>query len=88
MNSGHEQCVTSSHLYNANFVDLFVRSSNTRAIDMYTKLGYAAYRRVLGYYSGANPEDGIDMRKAMPRDVEKVSMVPLDHPITPEELEW
>ena len=80
--------LTTSHLYNANFVDLFVRSSNNRAIGMYEKLGYKVYRRVLGYYSGANPEDGLDMRKAMERDKDKKSMVPMDHPITPEELEW
>ena len=29
-----------------------------------------------------------DMRKALPRDVTKSSVIPLDHPITPEELEW
>jgi N-terminal acetyltransferase B complex catalytic subunit len=80
--------LTTSHLYNANFVDLFVRSSNNRAIGMYEKLGYKVYRRVLGYYSGVNPEDGLDMRKAMERDKDKKSMVPMDHPITPEELEW
>jgi hypothetical protein len=34
------------------FVDLFVRVSNTLAINMYKKFGYAEYRRVLGYYSG------------------------------------
>lgn len=52
------------------------------------RFGYTIYRRVLGYYSGPNPEDGLDMRKALPRDKEKASMVPLDHPITPDELEW
>lgn len=38
--------------YNGYFVDLFVRVSNTVAIDMYTKFGYTVYRRVLGYYGG------------------------------------
>ena len=51
----------------AYFVDLFVRKSNKLAIDMYTKFGYVTYRRVLGYYSGENPEDALDMRKALPR---------------------
>jgi N-terminal acetyltransferase B complex catalytic subunit len=37
---------------NSFFVDLFVRVSNQVAIDMYSKLGYSVYRRVLGYYSG------------------------------------
>lgn len=43
------------------FVDLFVRSSNYQAIEMYRKLGYSVYRRVLDYYTGAMPEDGLGM---------------------------
>jgi len=38
--------------YNAYFVDLFVRVSNTLAIRMYENFGYSVYRQVLGYYSG------------------------------------
>ncbi len=53
---------------------------------MYSKLGYFTYRQVLGYYCGE--EDGLDMRKAMNRDIDKKSMVPLGRPILPEELEW
>ncbi|GMI76088.1 NatB catalytic subunit [Hibiscus trionum] len=70
----------------AYFVDLFVRASNTPAIKMYEKLGYVIYRRVLRYYSGE--EDGLDMRKALSRDVEKKSVIPLKRPITPDELEY
>ncbi|OQR70344.1 N-alpha-acetyltransferase 20-like, partial [Tropilaelaps mercedesae] len=58
------------------FVDLFVRQSNAIAIDMYKRLGYIIYRRVIGYYSssGSNPdEDGFDMRKALSKDVDKQS---------------
>lgn len=73
-------------VYNAYFVDLFVRVSNALAITMYNNLGYTVYRRVLGYYAGE--EDAYDMRKAMPRDVAQESVVPLPHPVTPEELEW
>jgi hypothetical protein len=54
---------------NAFFVDLFVRASNSLAIQMYEKFGYVTYRRVLGYYSGELPEDALDMRKALPRCV-------------------
>ncbi|KAJ7514388.1 hypothetical protein O6H91_23G042100 [Diphasiastrum complanatum] len=72
--------------YNAYFVDLFVRASNAPAIQMYQKLGYVIYRRVLRYYSGE--EDGLDMRKAMPRDKDKKSIIPLKDPVTPEELEY
>ena len=39
-------------MYNAFFVDLFVRVSNTLAINMYGAFGYSVYRRVVGYYSG------------------------------------
>ncbi|KAF3775451.1 N-alpha-acetyltransferase 20 [Nymphaea thermarum] len=70
----------------AYFVDLFVRASNTPAIKMYEKLGYVIYRRVLKYYSGE--EDGLDMRKALSRDVEKKSIIPLKRPVTPDELEY
>lgn len=38
-------------------MDLFVRMSNKVAIDMYERLGYSVYRRVLEYYSGDPDED-------------------------------
>ena len=60
--------------YNGYYVDLYVRKSNDVGINMYKKFGYVIYRTVLGYYSGG--EDGLDMRKALPRDVNKVSEVP------------
>jgi N-terminal acetyltransferase B complex catalytic subunit len=78
----------STHVYNAYFVDLFVRASNALAIRMYEKFGYVRYRRVLGYYSGQDSEDAWDMRKALPRDVYQKSIIPLDHPVRPEDLEW
>ena len=68
------------------FVDLFVRKSNNNALGMYHKLGYIEYRTVLEYYG--DDEDAYDMRKSMSRDPDKKSMVPLGHPIHPEELEW
>lgn len=79
---------TCEKVYNAYFVDLFVRASNRLAINMYERFGYSTYRRVLGYYSGDDPEDALDMRKALPRDVNKESVVPLEHPVRPEDLEW
>jgi N-terminal acetyltransferase B complex catalytic subunit len=33
------------------FVDLFVRCNNKRAAEMYEKLGYSVYRRVVEYVS-------------------------------------
>lgn len=67
------------------FVDLFVRVSNTIAIEMYRRLGYIIYRTVLEYYSG--DEDAFDMRKAMKRDVEKKSMIPQKFPVRPEDID-
>lgn len=46
----------------AYFVDLFVRVSNTRAIEMYERMGYAVYRRVLEYYSEPD-EDAFGTRR-------------------------
>lgn len=63
------------------FVDLYVRVSNTVAICMYKSLGYIVYRTVLEYYSGDPDEDAYDMRKALSRDVEKKSIIPLEHPV-------
>jgi len=50
-------------------------------------------RRLAGLagYSGYGdelPEDALDMRKALPRDVDKQSIIPLDHAVRPEDLEW
>lgn len=72
--------------YDAYFVDLFVRESNKVAIQMYERLGYTIYRRVLEYYSSeTDSEDAFDMRKSMPKDEQKLSMVPLNYPVRPED---
>ena len=42
-------------------MDLFVRVSNQVAVDMYERLGYSVYRRVLEYYSGEQDEDAFGM---------------------------
>jgi len=77
----------SHHVHNAYFVDLFVRVSNQVAVGMYKKFGYVIYRQVMGYYSGE--EDAYDMRKPLPRDVNKASIKPLANPkVMPEELTW
>lgn len=71
----------------AYFVDLFVRMSNNVAVDMYKQLGYVIYRRVLEYYSGDPDEDAYDMRKALSRDKEKKSVIPMKDPVRPEDIE-
>jgi len=65
------------------FVDLYVRVSNTVAVNMYKRMGYSVYRQVIGYY--AQEEDAYDMRKALSRDVDKRSVIPLPHPVHPDE---
>lgn len=86
---GLEDISERKHCY---FVDLFVRVSNKVAVAMYEKLGYSVYRRVLEYYSGgvdedAFGEDAFDMRKALSRDKDKKSVIPLPHPVRPDELD-
>ena len=53
---------------NAWFVDLFVRVENTAAIELYKKMGYSVYRRIVDYYNDGS--DAFDMRKPLSRDVE------------------
>ena len=65
--------------YRGYFVDLYVRTSNTIAVRMYTALGYTVYRRVLSYYNEPL-EDAFDMRKKCPRDVDSLSIIPLKAP--------
>ncbi|KAL6045365.1 N-acetyltransferase 5 [Balamuthia mandrillaris] len=77
----------SEKTHNGYFVDLFVRVSNNVAVEMYKKFGYSIYRQVRGYYSGE--EDAYDMRKPLPRDVEKKSVRPLERMlVNPDELEF
>jgi len=78
-------------IHNAWFVDLFVRSTNKVAIEMYRKLGYDIYRTVEKYYSDDTnqpSEDAYDMRKSMPRDVNKETSKPTGKRIKPSELEF
>ncbi|KAH9826783.1 acyl-CoA N-acyltransferase [Teratosphaeria destructans] len=51
------------------FVDLFVRVENTAAIELYKKMGYSIYRRIVNYYN--DHEDAFDMRKPLKRDVKR-----------------
>ncbi|KAF2420515.1 n-acetyltransferas-like protein [Tothia fuscella] len=60
--------------HNAWFVDLFVRAENGVAQELYRKMGYSVFRRVVGYYSGGGDgkgegTDAFDMRKPLSRDV-------------------
>lgn len=61
--------------YNAFFVDLFVRKSNTIAQSLYKGMGYSVYRKILDYYVDdpsdpeADGEDAYDMRKLCKKGV-------------------
>ena len=59
-------------VYNAYFADLFVRKSNSLAIQVYKSRGYVIYRTIKDYYSGE--EDAYDMRKPLPRDKDQKSI--------------
>ncbi|CDR36980.1 CYFA0S01e06084g1_1 [Cyberlindnera fabianii] len=71
--------ITDAKPHEANFIDLFVKVTNSLAISLYEKLGYSVFRRVVGYYGNDSPyptstskiddqKDAFDMRKAMKRD--------------------
>jgi N-terminal acetyltransferase B complex catalytic subunit len=83
----------SEDIYRGYFVDLFVRQSNVTAITMYQKLGYAVFRKVLGYYgrtsaSVDDSENAFDMRRACKRNATRKidAMIPLPRPIKPENM--
>lgn len=77
----------SDRMHEGFFVDLFVRCSNRIAIDMYERMGYRPYRRVLHYYTGPHPEDAFDMRKALSSDPQRLSERPYPRAVSPEELD-
>lgn len=73
----HLENLTSDPPYETLFVDLFVKVTNTLARQLYEKLGYSIFRRVVGYYGREMPHDrnkiddeidAFDMRKALPAD--------------------
>jgi N-terminal acetyltransferase B complex catalytic subunit len=72
-----EQLEAAADANNAWFVDLFVRSTNHKAIKFYEKMGYSIFRVVKDYYADhpSNPnrssEDAYDMRKPCRRDVKR-----------------
>ncbi|KAI0560189.1 N-acetyltransferase [Gracilaria domingensis] len=74
----------SDETYNCYFVDLFVRKSNSLAISMYKKMGYVVYRTILNYYGG--DEDAYDMRKALSRDKDLSSVIPLKKAVRAEDV--
>ncbi|KAI6190025.1 N-alpha-acetyltransferase 20-like protein [Aphelenchoides bicaudatus] len=60
---------------------------NVIAVQMYERMGYVVYRRIIDYYSGEVPEDAFDMRKALSADTEGKSVIPLKEPVNSADLE-
>ena len=60
--------------------------TNRAAISLYQGvLGYEILGTEKAYY--ADKEDAYDMRKALSRDVERKSIIPLPNPVYPDELD-
>ncbi len=72
-----EQLEAAADVNDAWFTDLFVRTSNHKAITFYKSMGYSVFRVVKDYYGdhstdpSLSGEDAYDMRKPMKRDVKK-----------------
>eukprot|EP00297_Palpitomonas_bilix_P016875 CAMPEP_0113871952 /NCGR_PEP_ID=MMETSP0780_2-20120614/2930_1 /TAXON_ID=652834 /ORGANISM="Palpitomonas bilix" /LENGTH=175 /DNA_ID=CAMNT_0000857403 /DNA_START=94 /DNA_END=621 /DNA_ORIENTATION=- /assembly_acc=CAM_ASM_000599 len=74
----------SDKIFDGYFVDLYVRVSNTAAVEMYKGMGYTVYRTVLQYYDGN--EDAYDMRRPLSRDVGRHSLETDKRVVTTQEL--
>ncbi|KAB5545608.1 acyl-CoA N-acyltransferase [Coniochaeta sp. 2T2.1] len=89
-----QQLESAADVGDAWFVDLFVRSTNTKAIAFYKSMGYSIFRVVKDYYGDhstdptLHSEDAYDMRKPMKRDVKKehVREDGMDHEVSPEDV--
>lgn len=75
----------SDGLLKAKCVGLYVRPTNDNAINMYKKLGYKIYRTITNYYDHVN-EDGLDMRKSLSLDPEKIYEQELSKPCSVDDL--
>ena len=74
---------TQCYVPNDNSSSIALFATNFR-MSRQSVVGYITYREVVGYYSGE--ENAYDMRKALPRDVEKKSMKPFGRLVYPHEV--
>lgn len=89
-----QQLESAADVNDAWFVDLFVRSTNHKAIAFYKSMGYSIYRVVKDYYGdhSTDPtlfsEDAYDMRKPCKRDIKKehIREDGMDHEVDPEDV--
>lgn len=63
------------------FMDLYVRTSNKIAVDMYKGFGFSPFRRVLNYYGSGKNEDAFDMRKPLHRDPKGKCLIKSSHTV-------
>lgn len=92
----HLERITAVKPYETLFIDLFMKVTNNVARQLYEKLGYSIYRRVVGYYGSVYPtdrnaisdDDAFDMRKALPCDTKKETVREngQDHYVLPQEV--
>ncbi|KAF4719324.1 N(alpha)-acetyltransferase 20, NatB catalytic subunit [Perkinsus olseni] len=78
----------SEKLHDCYFADLYVRESNTIAIELYKARGYEVFRTVTAYYQGTptqEEEDALDMRKPLCRDKERRCLEGAGKRVTPED---
>jgi len=61
--------------HGALYIDLFVKTCNTKAQQFYQRMGYVTYRTIKGYYDDG---DALDMRKSLPADRNNKRMEPRD----------
>ncbi len=92
--------MTDAKPHETRFIDLFVKVDNQLAINLYEKLGYSVFRRVIGYYGGEHEypqdtsvvndlKDAFDMRKSMERDLgESVRSDGREHRVLPHEIRF
>ena len=77
---------TSDEVYGGLFVDLYVRCTNSIAIDLYEGLGYSVFRRVREYYGsfglgpgGKDEEDAFGPFRFLPPFLDLAGSVPDTH---------
>jgi len=59
------------------FIDLYVRSSNKKAVQVYKNFGYIVYEVLKDYYES---EAAYDMHKSLSLDVDSKYMIPVSSP--------
>lgn len=78
------ECISNT-FYKAKCVGLYVRPTNGPAHELYRKLGYKQYRKIIKYYNHVD-EDGIDLRHSLELDPDKVYEREMTDPVMVDDL--